>query len=31
VARHWEELTALRVAREIEAALGGYVAPRGTM
>jgi Asp-tRNA(Asn)/Glu-tRNA(Gln) amidotransferase A subunit family amidase len=31
VARHWEELTALRVAREIEAALGGYVAPPGTV
>jgi Asp-tRNA(Asn)/Glu-tRNA(Gln) amidotransferase A subunit family amidase len=31
VARHWEELTALRVAREIETALGGYVAPRGTV
>jgi Asp-tRNA(Asn)/Glu-tRNA(Gln) amidotransferase A subunit family amidase len=27
VARHWEEMTALRVAREIERALGGYVAP----
>jgi Asp-tRNA(Asn)/Glu-tRNA(Gln) amidotransferase A subunit family amidase len=27
VARHWEEMTALGVAREIERALGGYVAP----
>ena len=27
VARHWEEMTALAVAREIERALGGYVAP----
>jgi Asp-tRNA(Asn)/Glu-tRNA(Gln) amidotransferase A subunit family amidase len=27
VARHWEEMTALAVAREIEQALGGYVAP----
>jgi Asp-tRNA(Asn)/Glu-tRNA(Gln) amidotransferase A subunit family amidase len=27
VARHWEEMTALDVAREIEGALGGYVAP----
>jgi Asp-tRNA(Asn)/Glu-tRNA(Gln) amidotransferase A subunit family amidase len=27
VARHWEEMTALAVAREIERALGGYRAP----
>ena len=27
VARHWEELTALRVAKEIESALGGYREP----
>jgi Asp-tRNA(Asn)/Glu-tRNA(Gln) amidotransferase A subunit family amidase len=27
VARHWQEMTALGVAREIERALGGYVAP----
>jgi Asp-tRNA(Asn)/Glu-tRNA(Gln) amidotransferase A subunit family amidase len=27
IARHWEEMTALGVAREIERALGGYRAP----
>jgi len=30
VGRHWEEMTALAVAREIETALGGYSAPTGT-
>jgi Asp-tRNA(Asn)/Glu-tRNA(Gln) amidotransferase A subunit family amidase len=30
VARHWEEMTALAVAREIERALGGYHAPTGS-
>ena len=29
VGRHWEEMTVLGVAKEIEAALGGYVAPGG--
>jgi Asp-tRNA(Asn)/Glu-tRNA(Gln) amidotransferase A subunit family amidase len=31
VARHWEEVTALRVAKAIETALGGYVAPGGEL